>query len=181
MPIKFRVDPEKALETLLYILSKAGTDKYATLKIIYVADKLHLSRYGRFIYGDYYHALENGPAPMVAYDLMQAASGVQKAGLNELVQGALEAGRSDDPHFLIAKREPDRDFLSESDIECLDEVISDVEKIGVDQAYSVLWDRVHDAAWQKTREKNRDGLIDVERIAEQFEYSDSLIEYIAQR
>lgn len=178
--MRFRVDEEKALETLLYVVSKAETDKYATLKIIYLADKLHLSRYGRFIYGDYYHALKSGPAPMVAYDLIQAASGSKKGSLNELVREVLQTGNASNPNSLHAKREPDGDYLSESDIECLNEIIEEIANSGPENAHSILWDRVHDAAWQKVREQNADGFIDVERIAEQFEHADDLVEYIAQ-
>jgi hypothetical protein len=57
MALQFKPDPQKALEAILYVATKAGTDKYGTLKILYVADKLHLRRYGRFIAGDIYYRL----------------------------------------------------------------------------------------------------------------------------
>ena len=85
----FRFEPEKALEAILYVASKAQTDKYATLKILYLADKLHLERYGRFISGDYYHALRHGSTPMHSYDMLEYAAHAKNQCVIEGVREAL--------------------------------------------------------------------------------------------
>ena len=47
-------DADKAVHCLVYVLKKLGgvADLYTLLKIIYFADKRHLERYGRFLFGD---------------------------------------------------------------------------------------------------------------------------------
>ena len=39
--------------------------------VLLFADKKHLERYGRFITGDTYSAMENGPVPSFAYDVVK--------------------------------------------------------------------------------------------------------------
>ena len=176
----FRFEPEKALEAILYVASKAQTDKYATLKILYLADKLHLERYGRFISGDYYHALKHGSTPMHSYDMLEYAAYAKNQCVIEGVREALLVGTKVHRHALTPRREPDLDVFSESDIECLNEVISRIENINPVRKWIALRADAHDAAWHKTRKENKNGRIDVERIAEQFENSDELIDYLRQ-
>ena len=178
MPRRFRFDPEKALEVILYVVRTARTDKYGTLKLLYLADKLHLQRYGRFIAGDYYHALENGPTPMLSYDLIQFAAGEKQKWVLDSVRDALGVGTEGNPHALLALREPDLDALSDSDIECLDEVIRRVENVDPKEKYRLMWADVHDNAWSKAWRTNQNGHIDVEAIAEQFPNAAELIEYL---
>ena len=71
---RFSFDPEKGIEVLLYIADKTK-DIYKILKILYFADKLHLSKYGRFISGDYYIAMKHGPVPSRSYDIIKIARG----------------------------------------------------------------------------------------------------------
>ncbi|MEP7246474.1 MAG: Panacea domain-containing protein [Gammaproteobacteria bacterium] len=63
-------DPDKAVEAILFTSTTAGTTLYETLKLLYLADKLHLERYGRLIFGDHYVAMEHGPVGSDAYDVM---------------------------------------------------------------------------------------------------------------
>jgi len=63
--IQFQLDPEKTREALAYLASKShgGLDKYKLCKLLFLADKYHLVRYGRTISGDRYFAMDHGPAP----------------------------------------------------------------------------------------------------------------------
>lgn len=68
----FRFDPEKALQVILYLASKAGIpDIIHVCKCLYFADKKHLEQVGRFICGDTYIAMANGPVPSGTYDLIR--------------------------------------------------------------------------------------------------------------
>jgi hypothetical protein len=70
----FELNREKIRETLLYIAARVKNPTLHTVfKIMYFADKLHLSNYGRFITGDTYYAMEYGPVPSAAYDMTKDA------------------------------------------------------------------------------------------------------------
>jgi hypothetical protein len=176
----FRFDAEKALETILYVASKAKADKYATLKILYLADKLHLERYGRFISGDYYNALEDGATPMLSYDLIEYADGNKHQFFEAGVREALQVGTDASKHDLVPRRAPNLDALSESDVECLNEILARLENVAPSNYWKALIDEVHDDAWRKTWCEKQNSRMAVERIAEQFPDADELIDYLRQ-
>src|SRR5258708_8229191 len=74
VPIRF--DPERALELVLYVANQL---RYPTLhsvsKVVYFADREHLSRYGSLLSGDNYVAMRHGPVPSSIYNLLKAAAG----------------------------------------------------------------------------------------------------------
>jgi len=154
----FCFEPEKALEALLYVAQRTpGNDMYKALKALYVADKLHLGRYGRFIYGETYCALPHGPVPQFAYDAVRAVQDGRPTPVpSELLHAALERfGAS----RLIPRREPDLSELSKSDVECLDEAIRDLAFDG----FNTVKAKTHDAAWSATP---RAGDMTIESIIE---------------
>lgn len=152
----FEFDPEKALEALVYVVGRVPQgDMYKALKVLYIADKLHLGRYGRFIYGESYAALPHGPVPQNAYDAVRVLSGerARSAFSESLLREAIERSGN----RLIARRAPDIDALSRSDAECLDEAIRDVEY----DPFPVLKQKTHDSAYHATA---ANALIDLEAI-----------------
>ncbi len=120
MTIRFTFDAEKALEALVYIVSKTNADLYGALKIYYNADKLHLHKFGRFISGDYYKALPYGPVPQGAYDILHFVRGTHTASPVPMARNAL---RFKGQNGLEALREADLSALSKTDVECLDAAI----------------------------------------------------------
>ena len=125
---KFRAD--KALEVVLYILSKGCTNMYNVLKVIYFADKTHMKMTGHTIFKDRYVAMKNGPVPSGAYDLFKAAKNpVHSSNASDydaLVKDAvaLEEGVS---YIFKALRNPNLRMFSRADCVSLDEAI---EKYG---------------------------------------------------
>lgn len=115
MAIKYRFNTEKAIEVLLYIAEKIP-DVYAALKVLYFADKEHLSRYGRLICGDRYAALPYGAVPSGTYDLIKDARGDHPRQIDPAILEAFTV----DGNRIIARRQANRDLLSISDMECLD-------------------------------------------------------------
>jgi len=63
-----RYRSEKVRQAVAYIASKlpGRENMYKVLKVMYFADKLHLKRYGRVIFGDRYIAMKHGPVPWTA-------------------------------------------------------------------------------------------------------------------
>ncbi len=55
-------DLPKALQTWVYLAERESSIEKMCL-LLYQADKIHLERYGRLIYGEKYFAGEDGPLP----------------------------------------------------------------------------------------------------------------------
>jgi len=165
--ITFRFDRNKAIESILYLANKVSdSDIYGICKLLYLVDKTSLEKYGRFIFGESYCAMKEGATPSNAYDLLKEAG---QTPLNELeVLG----------NQVVVKRDANLEFLSESDIECLDQVISVWGK-------SPNWSRrdaAHDEAWGKAWKKRGNKgsvIIPIESIAELFDDSEDLLIYPA--
>ena len=164
----FEFDQKKATETILYLSSKLrNADKIGICKLLYFVDKTSLEKYGRFVFGDEYCAMASGPVPSHAYDLMKAAATEERPFR---VEG----------YRIIPQREPNMDWLSESDVECLDQIIHIYEDVP-------NWKRVQDShddswktAWDKRGEK-RSAPMSLESIIEMFEDSHDLKEYVFNR
>lgn len=171
MPISLPAfDADKALEVLAYTASRANTDLYCTLKLIYLADKLHLERYGRFIFGDWYAALEFGPVPSHSYDIMKHARGDRPMSLASHAPDVLRVDAK--TNSIEVLREPDLEELSESDIECLDEAIRTYSKYGFER----LKRETHDAAYDATS-RNRE--MALEAIASTTSRAAELIQHLS--
>jgi hypothetical protein len=172
MSTRFVFDPEKALEALVYIVAKAKTDLYTSLKIVYSADKMHLHKYGRFVAGDFYKRLEHGPVPQGAYDILHFVRGEHSVSPVPQAREALAFTSNIDIKNL---REPDLSVLSETDIECLDAAI----KRERHKPFWQLKKDSHDAAYDATPENQQ---IAVEAIAGvATENREALLQYLADR
>ncbi len=121
------IETATIIEVLYYILKKLKkADKIKLVKLLYLADKYHLIRYGRTITNDDYYAMEHGPVGTTVKDVLSLDSfSISKKGY-KYASTLLE--RVDENHF---RAKPDAkvafDMLSESDKEALDFVI---EKFG---------------------------------------------------
>jgi hypothetical protein len=115
-PIRFRFSPEKAQAAIQWMLEQRSVlDLHTVLKACYFADKDHLNRYQRPIFGATYRAMRFGPVPLEIYEMTRG----EAIWLPEL-----EADRY--PWELhgfrlraTANSLPDLDVLSESDMEAL--------------------------------------------------------------
>jgi uncharacterized phage-associated protein len=147
----FRFNEKKALNALLYVLQGAD-NLYNIMKVFYFADKKHLSKYGRFIYGDHYIAMKSGQVPSTLYDMIKFVGG-EGSGFNEKVKDSFYI---ENKYKIKPKKEADLNVLSESEKECLKE---SVEKYGK-MAYWKLFIISHsDKAYKKT-ERDKEMAID---------------------
>lgn len=141
----YTFDPEKATEAILYVSSRVRGDMYATLKLLYLADKLHLHRYGRFLYGDEHYALPYGPVPQGAYDIVKFVRGPSGSSSSFVHEVAKEAFAVEG-NSIRALRNVDASVFSESDEECLNEVIASFGS----EHFEGLKAATHDAAYDAT-------------------------------
>jgi uncharacterized phage-associated protein len=141
---KAAFDITKGIAALGFLLERTGASMYSLLKMMYLADKQHIGRYGRFIAGDYYCALPQGPVPSCTYDLLKSVRGeyVDIAGA-EIARDYFS--RSGEYTFKIIKT-PDFDELSVSDVECLSEVADLYNRFGAPNIRRMS----HDDAWTRT-------------------------------
>ncbi len=108
--IKFQYDYEKAKQAVLWLLHKnsGSMDKLQLVKLFFFADREHLAKYGRPIIGGNYYTMKYGPVCSELKDAIDNGMG------NSLVLDAT--------HRLVANEKPTTDWLSESDLEVLEDI-----------------------------------------------------------
>ena len=68
--ITFKFAPEKALSAIVWMLERSTPlDLHTILKTCYFADKDHLNKHGRPIFGATYRAMKFGPVPLEIYEM----------------------------------------------------------------------------------------------------------------
>jgi uncharacterized phage-associated protein len=130
-PLAFRFDLDKFINALAYFASQGVRDltKLKAIKLLYLADRYHLFRYGRPITGDRYIAMDYGPVPEGAFQLLSRITEpaeVEDAARERALE-TLDVHRGwrrqyKDP-VLRARKKPDLDVFSESEIEALSAVV----------------------------------------------------------
>jgi uncharacterized phage-associated protein len=160
MSVSFVYDFDKALAALVYLASNAETvpafDKYKAGKLLFLADKHHLVRYGRPILGDYYRALVYGPIPQRTMDALHVLVGDHAAQLGEGAAAAKRLGEvlEVDHRYsyarLGAKITPNLDSLSLSELRALEHIVAEYGKRSFDDlkvlthampAYRKAWEQ----------------------------------------
>ena len=107
--LSFKFDFAKALEALLYVASNAPIpDRFHLCKILYFADRFHLEKYLRFIYGETYVAMRHGPVPSKAFNIMRSTPDEEPRDIFA------------DDFLVVGRRAPNMEVFSESDVEALD-------------------------------------------------------------
>lgn len=165
--IRFEFDPEKALEIILYIAENSVQKTILYIStILYQADKLHLSKYGRFICGDSYIATNNGPIPSGVYSILTSNNNCFKL-INSFNQNNQLTN-----YIVKPLRTSDIDSLSESDLKCLDETIKQCNTL----SFSELIEKNHN---ELLPEVKLDQEIPIELIIKQLANSDDVFDYLA--
>ncbi|MEP6987305.1 MAG: Panacea domain-containing protein [Chloroflexota bacterium] len=165
----FTFNRDKAIEVIIYIAKHISDPTlHSVSKLLYFADKTHLEKYGRFICGDTYYAMEYGPVPTNVYKL-----------LKESVEGdpVDNAFKVDNGREVVALRDPILDTLSESDLECLDQSISMYGHVPVWRRTQDSHDEAWRTAWEKRGSKQTNEMR-LEDIAHMLEDSEDLINHL---
>ena len=140
MHIQLRYDRQKSIEFLLYVSARCS-DMYTALKILYFADKDHLSNYGRLMCDEAYDALKHGPVPIGAYEILRMAKGESSFPPETEVTSAL---RVSEDNKIEPLRDCNDDLMSESERESLDRCIEQYGAMSFDE----LKRQSHDAAYE---------------------------------
>ncbi len=135
------------INSLLYILGKFENNTaefHKTFKILYFADQKHLAKYGKSITGDDYVALGYGPVPSLTYSIVKVAKGVDKTSDEDIKEAAKLINV--EKHKIIANSKVDLDWLSKTDIKCLNESFNENKEL----SFGELADKSHDSAWDES-------------------------------
>ena len=128
-----RLEPNlmKILAAITHVIAlgeERGDDvtQYVILKSLFLADKSHLNKYGRPITFDNYVAMMAGPVPTLAYDLLKEN---KKALLKHDITD-LPWERSSGPGRTS--------YFSNANLAQFDDVLSDSDKVALQEAYRVV-------------------------------------------
>lgn len=153
-------DLEKSLQVILYVAnSLQRKDFHKIFKVIYFADREHLSKYGRTITGDTYIAMKDGPVPSNIDDIFKAVRGDSYFAKVENIAVFSNLFCIHDWYLVQPKQQANLDYLSQTDVE---ELNDSLEKYG-----ALSWDEVreksHDYAWRVTTENRQMSIEDILR------------------
>ena len=157
---RFTFDFEKFIAAVHHLVDRGipGLDKYKICKLLFLADKYHLVRYGRPIIGDRYCPLPHGPIPSRALDLLNdfisSAHKEEKSAEIEAMSAILRLEKKYQyPRFVSKRRmtKDERGALSQSDRKALDHVIKEFG----DKGFYELKSLTHAVyAYRKATEEN---------------------------
>ncbi len=161
---------QKIIEVLKYIIANhPHPDKYNVMKILYFADKIHLLKYGQLITEDKYIKMVYGPVPSRCYDIIKSV--FEEQPVYPTVKNEIKFVNN---IGLANLRDPDTDYLSESNIDCLNQSLEENKNLN----FGELKARSHDEVYNSV--KNQNDPIPLLKIAEVLDKSGKLSEYIKQ-
>lgn len=172
----FEID--KAVAVLGYLVEHTKESMYSLMKMMYLADKLHLEKFGRFIVGDYYCALKQGPVPSHTYNMMKHLRGDERTERFAVADRHF-AYRAD--HYITLLEPVDLDELSGSEVTCLEEVVNIYDKFGKWAVKDLSHDDAWQDAWASKSFFKKSVSIGIEKIARQLDNGDVLLEHIRDR
>lgn len=130
MSIRFKANTNKILEGLVWIADRQpGVSFHCALKTMFYADKGHLQEHGRPVFGDTYIKMSFGPVGSNAYDMLKS-NDFLPAEVICAVGDALAVKRSGKVPMVHAKRKPNLNHFSESDIRCLENALQSCVSLG---------------------------------------------------
>ena len=170
----FKYHPEKAQQAILYAAGNLPKDRnmYWVLKALYFADISHLHNFGRFIYGDSYSALQHGPVPSNAYNLVRNVKQAHAGLCDDEKTGSLFTVSEDDNIRPLVQA--DLSCFSKSDLVCLNEAIEKVKPL----TFTKLKRLSHDQAYLAAGENDS---MSIESIAAMSSDGDSILEHLTSR
>lgn len=171
----FEID--KAIAVLGFFVERTRESMYSLMKLMYLADKLHLERYGRFIVGDTYSALKQGPVPTCTYNMLKHLRGEDRKPEFSVAEKYFVYG---DNHDVALIHDVDMDELSSGEIACLETIHNIYESLG---KWGVR-DLSHDPAWAdawESKKSKKSVPIALESIASQLDNGEMLLEHLRDR
>lgn len=163
---------KKALNAVLYIASKLKRkDFHKIFKVLYFADRNHISEYGRSISGDIYIAMDDGPVPSKLYDIFKSVRGDSYFKDNGYFSKLIQIINWD---LINPLQEPNLKTLSKTDVKHLD---NSLEKYG-DMSWDEVREKSHDYAWRNTVKNNP---ISLDNLVRESGNEDGYLDYLKEQ
>lgn len=154
----FKVDKRKVVESILFLLENhVGFSQYDIVKTIFLADRSHLKKYGRPITFDTYFAMEKGPVPSFAYEVLKPQFDFKREFGEECPWISIPDGeRSNINKFIGARRRANHRVLSQTDMDTLKEAGGTVQLLDFEQIYRLTHeDEAYKEAWARRGDAKR--------------------------
>ena len=162
--------PAKAVEIVLYLANRVPNPTILSIcKLMYLSDKTHLERLGRFLCGERYVAMKYGPVPSYIYDILKS-----KADDPEEDSDGLRVTERRNVRVL---RGADNKRISPSAKKTLDIVIKQYGNLPIWDLLNKCHDKAWLQAWNNRGEKNSVD-IPVDSILALLEDSDELLSHL---
>src|SRR3972149_5673575 len=102
--VEFQFNREKATQAILWLVQRnnGALDKLQLVKMVLLADREHLARYGRPIIGGNYYTMKYGPVSSELKDYLDSP------------ETSDSAFRVDDDFKVVGKKPAGQDWLSQS-------------------------------------------------------------------
>ena len=136
------------------------------MKILYLAERQHLAKWGEKITTDDYYALPHGPVPTRIYDALKAVKEGDKGLLADVI-----TVEKDMPN-VTPLRTPNMEYLSKSEVEALDNAIAK----NIVKLFAELEQMTHDEYYHKALANGRK--MSIEDIARSGGASEEMIQFI---
>ena len=134
----------KALNAILYIASNLKRrDFHKIFKVLYFADRNHISEFGRPISGDSYIAMDDGPVPSNIYDIFKSVRGDSYFKDDGTFSRIFKVV---DWNLITPLQEPNLKVLSKTDLDHLNKSL----EIYGDMSWDEVREKSHDYAWRNT-------------------------------
>lgn len=162
-------DEKKAINSILFISNKLKRkDFHKIFKILYFADRNHLSEYGRTITGDTYIAMNDGPVPSNIYDIFKSVRGDSFFKDNGRFSIFFNIVHWD---LILPLQESNLNSLSKTDLRFLEDSLSEYGEMSWDE----VREKSHDYAWRNTAKNTH---ILLENIIMEVGNDESYVDYV---
>jgi len=173
----------KIESTLLYVLRnfKEGVDYIKLFKILYFAQREFLSTYGKVLIPDTFKARNWGPVPSLSDKIIKMAENKESVSNYPDLKGFSRAIKVVDK-MVFAIKEPNLDYLSKKERECLDKWYNECkDKDSKNELSPASHDSAYKLAWSRYQKDPQQGILTFIEIARAGGASEKMIEYIREK
>jgi len=157
--VRLKENPNKVINALAFVIALAQENgrkasQYDLVKTLFLADRQHLNEWGRLITFDNYVAMNHGPVPSLAFDILKETSKGLSFFKDKQTPWKCEKATATHSNYYIyfdAKKFDFKKILSESDIDCLERNLNVVQTLGFSQIRKLTHeDAAYVDAWDDT-------------------------------